>query len=1212
MVLVLGAKYGTPWPELEGKSITEIEFLDAAKRSLPLFCFIGPSLTPEPRLVEFVRELKGKMDKKLIYEDADLTDAKKTAERIALLIKGFRWVPPAFASFAEWKNFLLAQYKRITHSAKADFPPPLVRQKDRETFRGWIKNSDPKKGTAVLSAHPGFGKTLFAYYCVRELLDEGYLTYSDVHVLPPGKELDLEAIRRIVPNPQAGSGPVLLIVDDADERGDFKALIGKLATNHEFGIGRIKVLFICQGRSVDLFYGQGYPLVSKENSADMHLSRLSLEDLKASFRVAEETLVVARKISNGIPLYLDLYFNHGFNLGTIGTHEQMEEYFLQKRLGPIMKQPGALELLKALAFTGGVALTHPFFKDVAREVGAPDDLDDSARCLIENGLIYKVGTKHRVTDRLIQDFLIAKYWTQTPDRDKIWPLLMMADEMAADILANVARAEWARAKTGADGVQFQGLWSAIEASFKASASPAERARVLGLLKEAAYFVPKLALDLAKEVRSRVELDLTKEENEAAANLAYAVGHWPAHFEDAIDILWDLGKKDGRRLNSFPSHGHRHLKELAGFRKGVSADRPQVFMVHIERWLGEGPRSGGDWAHSPIEIIDTLLGKEWQYDYYHGDKITWQRGPIPYTPERQELRAKGIALLGRCARGEFGKKIVGEALQTLRGELPLYQHGPWKGLGKFTLDELSATAEFYLGQRRPACAFVIYDMLDDLDLIFGKDGGEKLDPESKALLAKLRQAVLAGYPTEFSFMTATIRYIRAADAVTDELKRAQQAWMRLEPKVAREQLESLYEDLIALGQSPSVMMLGPARAEGWAAFGPRLYRELVANGQNIYLVGNSLMLLWDLRHEAEDDLAKRKEYLELVFPAREPTEMEKALRERGFAHWFIRGLVDSDKIRLLPEEVALIKASADRIDMDWSLIVKRLAKRDLPLAKELLLSARPGSDHKPADEACSALINSGALIESFKDDDWRAFLDILMGVDELQGYWMTQLLISLSNKRPRILTAFLQARLRKYDNLGDDTGEYRPLPLDASEHPGTAFAELDESLRKELVEEAIGLVLAGGDGRDHYYLCQYANLVAGKFLKAGLDILREMAASSDKKCVVTVADLIQYSYPNFVMDHPDIVASVLGSETLASEEEYRSVASSFAVGAGTRSSSRSIGEPSEEHVQLRKKAEAIKQSFVPGSRPYRFYEALEQDAETDLRREELRDEEILDG
>jgi hypothetical protein len=408
------------------------------------------------------------------------------------------------------------------------------------------------------------------------------------------------------------------------------------------------------------------------------------------------------------------------------------------------------------------------------------------------------------------------------------------------------------------------------------------------------------------------------------------------------------------------------------------------------------------------------------------------------------------------------------------------------------------------------------------------------------------------------------------------------------------------------------MLGPARAEGWAAFAPRLYRELAANGRNAFLVGNSLMLLWDLRHEAEDDPAKKKEYLEVVFPTREPTEMEKTLREKGFVHWFIRGLIDSDKIRLLPEEIAHIKASSDRIDMDWSLIVKRLAKRDLPLAKELLLSARPGSRHKPADEACSALIGTGTLIESFNDDDWRAFLDILMGVDELEGFWMTRLLISLSNKQPRILTSFLQARLRKYGALGNDTGEYRPLPLDVSEHPGTAFAELDEGLRNELIEEAIGLVLAGGDGMDHYYLCQYANLVAGKFAKSGLGILREMATSKDKKRVKTVADLIQYSFPNFVLDHPDIIASVLGSDTVASEEEYRSMASSFAVGAGTRSSSRSIGEPSAEQVQLRKAAETIKQTFVPGTRPYLFYEAMEQDAARDLRREELRDEEFLDG
>lgn len=82
-----------------------------------------------------------------------------------------------------------------------------------------------------------------------------------------------------------------------------------------------------------------------------------------------------------------------------------------------------------------------------------------------------------------------------------------------------------------------------------------------------------------------------------------------------------------------------------------------------------------------------------------------------------MRAGAIALMGRCARAEFGEKIVGDALHNLRGQLPIYQHGSWKGLGAVTLKELSETAEHYLDGRRPAFAFVIYQMLASLEELF---------------------------------------------------------------------------------------------------------------------------------------------------------------------------------------------------------------------------------------------------------------------------------------------------------------------------------------------------------------------------------------------------------------------------------------------------------------------------------------------------------------
>lgn len=1224
MILVVRSKYGTPWSEFDGKSITELEYREAFRRRMPLFCFIDNASKREPELEAFVKSLTADVQKRIIYSEADLSNPQTVAERIAADTGTFRWVPSAFASFAEWGNLLQAQYSRITSSAlTGGFPPPFGRAKERERFRAWLLDPDPKKNTAIVSGLPGFGKTLFARQCISELLDDWTLTYSDVPVVLPGAELSLDSIRNINANPHPGSAPVVLIIDDADERQDYVALIKQLASTEAFVGGRIKLLLICQQRSVELFYSRGYPLIDKANTNEFRLERLELEDLQAyakkhGFRVPDATLVSIRKITNGVPIYLDLIFNHKFDIRTIGTHEEMEGHFVHQRLSDVGKLPGPMSLLKALSFTGSISLTHPFFIRVLAELGFAGNQSADTQTLIEQGLIYPVGTKHRVSDRLVQDFMLATYWTQPAERVKIWPLLQAGEDLAPGVLENLARAEWARTKAGAIDKPFQDIWAAVRATFKNCVDAGERRAILRLLKDAAYFLPELSLEIAKDVRSAHLIESrSSQEVEAASDLAFAVAHWPAHFEQAIDVLWDLGKNDERALNAFSSHGHRHLQDLAKYRPADPVNRRQeLVLAHIERWLAEPAVPGQKMDHSPIHILDKLLDREWDRDYFYRDRMTLERGQIPYSAALAKLRQDAIALLERSLQGEFPSNVLGESLHQLRSQLPIYQPPEWKELGELTLAALSRVTENHLGAGRPMLPFMVYRMLDDLVRIFDGDGKKEVDPESKGLYEHLRQRLEKEFPTQFAILTATAGDVYLGGNVDEEIVKAQTMLSVMTPRNARILIEGLRKDLGHFGASPSIAVLGPGRIPAWANYSVELYKEFVEHNKDQYLVGHSIIFLTELRSLATKDVVKSAEYSALLatFPGTRPdTELGKILA--GYLRWFFHRLLGPEGFNFLPVEIELLRgwaADANELDKDWSQIMLKLGRQNPTLCKELLMMARPGNNSKAADEICSALDSSAAVIKLLTEVDWKTLLSNFVELASLDGFWLTKLLHRLTNIHPRLSSEYFLTRIARYEELRLKFDKYEPVPYDFGEEFGNAFTAVDAVVREKLIEEAVELVLKLDRGVGQSYLYSYTCVVAGRFTSVGIPILlAKIDANSSVSDLLGIAGIIQDSYENFPLDHPDVIEKLLESASRF-QKDFISIASCLYAGFGTRSTSRSIGEPSAVHIHLRDSALALKQRFVPGTPTYTFYENLEKSAANDIQREQLYDEEALDG
>ncbi|MBI4368746.1 MAG: hypothetical protein HY547_00800, partial [Elusimicrobia bacterium] len=385
-----------------------------------------------------------------------------------------------------------------------------------------------------------------------------------------------------------------------------------------------------------------------------------------------------------------------------------------------------------------------------------------------------------------------------------------------------------------------------------------------------------------------------------------------------------------------------------------------------------------------------------------------------------------------------------------------------------------------------------------------------------------------------------------------------------------------------------------------------------------LVWSGVHFMWGCRVAASASAPEKKKYLDFLklfnktissaaIPQQTKTNLEDSCRR---FIWLL--LKDHPGISLFAEEGDLISRWKISPDPTWGLIVTKLAETDTQAAKSLLLAASIGGDPNYASEVCTALLESPALLAAFQESDWKSSLNKLTEVSKIEDYWIQQALIRCSNLFPLATANFLIQRIQRQETLENSQADYRPLPYLIEDDLKGAFAEIDSSLRIQLLNEAIDLIKNSQRGSLASLLyAEYASLISGQLSSEVRSILGQRGSSSDPSELEAVAVVIQHSYPDFALDHAGIVDTLLTSAKKISNETLRRVRSCLSAGAHTRSISRQFGEPSKAHIQMRDRAAEIKRQFFPNSPTYEFYADLEKSAQWDIDREVERDAEVLD-
>lgn len=151
----------------------------------------------------------------------------------------------------------------------------------------------------------------------------------------------------------------------------------------------------------------------------------------------------------------------------------------------------------------------------------------------------------------------------------------------------------------------------------------------------------------------------------------------------------------------------------------------------------------------------------------------------------------------------------------------------------------------------------------------------------------------------------------------------------------------------------------------------------------------------------------------------------------------------------------------------------------------------------------------------------------------------------------------------------------------------------EPLYKELYKE-VSFAFVGESERD--------------ISPTSLKVLNEWINSEDAEKIRAASRLIREFYAGFIFGHLEFVSNLLEQAYKAGDECYEAVSSNLFGLAVSRVKMGRSGQPFPEDVQLRDQASAIAKQFLKGSPVRKFFDSLVKYAESDIKFQQMFDEE----
>ena len=1235
VVLIIGFRYG--WiDKIEEISFTEIEYNTAKTLGLPVFVFLKCQSDGNWRS----EETDSKKSKKLLAFKSRLDDERyrktfSTPQELATEIFGaihqyeidngeIGVRLPAFTSYEDFFKPFLDNTKLFNHVY------PMVGRKDFIEHLDNFVESDTR--VALLCGRGGIGKSKILFEFGREF--EVKHSEWKLRFLREGIALFDDAIR------QLPAQKCIVVVDDAHRREDIFTLF-IMAQQYS---DRVKIILSCRPHGFEYIRATltkgGFDPREVESIPEVgELNRDELEDLgrevlgKDHQQFLEPLIQVAKESPLVLVIGGRLLAEDKINPAMLERHSDFQrvvfDRFQDVLIGQVSDKLEAALCRDILSLISAISPIKPqteTFQEHASKFLNIDSvkLIDAIGILESAGILLRRGYSLRITPDVLSDHIlynacITGSGQPTGYAQKVFDAF--GNIFPENVLFNLSELDWRVTREGKSIDLLGETWKIIENEFR-EASHSQRSQILGHLEKVAYFQPARTLRLVEYAIHNPSMVSDNEEwasqythkdvLNALPPLLKGIAPNPDYSHRCCDLLWYLGRDDERPTNDGlgPEHAMSVLSALAEYdiRKPVKIN--SAVLDAIERWLKEP--DAHEHTHSPLDVLDPLLAKE-------GDSTRLQGYGFVSTPFAvsfeitKPIHEKAISLLSDCTKSQ-STKVVLRALKSLIDTLIPPR-------GRFNRVVSDDEINQWLPEQMRILEVIENLIKNTKDSIVHIEVASDIQRHAKRsspkVIAEKADSIIKTIPDSFDLrINRAIGYHYDSDWNGEDYNQHRK-------RVKEEMKQTVSEFLDRFN-------------EGWEV--SDYLNKILSHFQNCGIQAQPGDFLHSLsttdcklsieicKHIIPHSSSPLAIYISSLLvgiqeksptKAIELTKLAVETKNKSLCSSIAQGYAPKGgDSSIETDEISVIKTLLTYPDRSVKLqAIKALgrfpdAKRDKAI--QLALSIDIKDDEKLADTICG-IFNSASGIppDELKDEDLKKILfkltrirkldDHLYGIDEFLGYCSS-----------RISGAVVDLLLERLDIAEEKKiagDEYQPLPYLGFRHglrDISSSSNYKDILRK-VRDHALDPIAIDRFGLPELF----ANLSDG-FSSICIEVLDEWIESNNVKKIQAVGSLLKDAPPEFIFSHSEFVSRLIEKSYEAGEDCHRVVTSNLCSSATNEARLRMPGQPASQDVTLRDQAEDMSQKFPMGSPTQQFYSLLWKHAESSIRDNLARDEEMFEG
>lgn len=1058
--------------------------------------------------------------------------------------------------------------------------------------------SDPDKRAVFLVGAGGSGKSRILKEAIKQFQEE----HSSVMVrfLSPRHEVTAKNLEDL------GAGEKLLVVDDAHDENSLQLIFRYVATSQK---AKLLMAFRPYGRDLIKMQAGNFALTD-DNITEISLTPLDLARstelaaqvliaINGPVGIAEQiarftrdcplsTVIGAQVVAKGTINHLELAKNEARFRDTILARFQD---VIAGTIGHKGDDGSIRKLLKI------VALIQPFHPEdmsvsdlVEKVEGVPShDANRLMTLLINAGVLFKRGGKYRLSPDLLSDSVIEQHCiginlTSTGYAEKVFEAA--CDSHIKNILLNLAKLDWRFSnQQSGNSKLLDRIWEKLKPSQEYS-DP-----YLEAVSSVAYYQPERALLFVEQLMG--EGRYLKELPNIIKYAAYNFEQLPY----ACELLWELGKDDKRDLGQHTGHAIRILAELCGIERNKPFGYNEVVVDFALKLI----REDDAWNHhyTPFDILKSVLAAEGDFAESRGVSFSFGSFAINYSfvaSLREKAIGAALQLLTSSSPrvAVLAARFLGEGVRYYSRTGDEAHHKSWNKAIVKTLQEIEQV--------------VLSNALDPLVIIeLTRSVSWHANYAKNRTTTPIAKRIFKLQPTSLHYRT-TLALIDGYGHLRekDDIERSLTEWSNALAALAKElianypngaQLHTSIKEILAHIQtnfrsgnsSPSGLLQHLIIASN--EFAEVILTDALQNqkSETILFADMALAKLLGVEHSKAVAIATRF--------------LETDVRELHFAVASSYGRCGSTETVFKKNDLILLQQVLNAKD-EWvatSAIyaVRAIAKQDYRIAIELLKQIDFSISSKVADEAFLLFQKNEVIPFSLlTENDIDCFLEKLMAVQELDGYWTETFLANCSKHHAQKTALFFMKRVER--GASEQNWRYRPCNHGPYSHVRLRFRESpDYTLILRQVTQWMKT------GRENYWFnYRSAELFETMFRPFDAEMvgfMQDWLDTAVAEDIDVISQILKEVSEDVVFEHRQFVLRFLEKAKLFGKEQLENALSSLYASATSGVRSGTLGEPFPQDVKVKELAEKALNETPRFSPAYRLYEWLKKGAEKDIER-----------